>query len=341
MRAAYFEAHGGREVLKVGELPTPEPGPGEVRVRTVAFALNHLDVWVRRGWKGLELTLPHIGGSDGAGVVDAVGPGVSAWKPGDEVVLSAGYFCTRCRACLEGKENLCESFHLFGEHRNGTGAEYFVVPERNLLKKPEGLSWEEAAAIGVTFLTAWHMLVTRARLRLDETVLVQGASAGVGVAAIQIAKLHGARVIALTSSEEKAARARDLGADEVVNYRTEDAKARLRSLAPKGVDIVFEHVGEATWELSVKALRKGGRLVTCGATTGPHGHTDLRLLFTKQIDILGSTMGTRAELDRVLYWAGHKRIVPIVDRVLPIDEIAEGHRLLEEAEHFGKIVVRP
>jgi len=341
MRAGFFREHGGREVLQVGELPTPTPGVGEVRVKIKAFALNHLDVWVRRGWPSLHLELPHVGGSDGAGIVEAVGPGVTELREGDEVVLSPGWVCGRCKACMTGRENLCADFHLFGEHRAGAAAEYLVCPARNLLPKPPSLSFEDAASVGVIFQTAWHMLVTRARLTLGETVLVHGASSGVGVAGIQIARLFGARVIAMTSSPEKAARARALGADEVINYREEDAKARLRELAPEGVDVVFEHTGQATWALSIKALRPGGRLVTCGATTGPKAETDLRLVFWKQLDIYGSTMGTRQELSEVLRWIEAKRMIPVVDQVLPLDQLAEGHRLIEEAAHFGKIVVRP
>lgn len=341
MRATYFEEHGDRSVLRYGELPTPEPGPGEVRMKVKAVALNHLDVFVRRGWPSLKLELPHIGGSDAAGVVDAVGPGVTDLVPGDEVVLSAGWSCGRCRACLSGHENHCRQFQLFGEHRRGAAAEYFVGPERNFVPKPSAIGFEQAAAVGVTFLTAWHMLVTRADVRLGETVLVHGASAGVSVAGIQIAKLLGARVIATTSSDEKAEKARRLGADVVIDYKSEDLKRRLRELAPAGVEVVFEHTGAPTWDVSVKSLGVGGRLVTCGATAGPKVEMDVRLVFTKQVDILGATMGTRAELVEVLGWLAQGRLEAIIDRVMPLSELAEGHRLLEEAAHFGKIVLVP
>lgn len=340
MKGTFFAEHGERDVLQVGDLPTPEPGPGEVRVRTRAVALNHLDVWVRRGWKGLDLEFPHTGGADAAGVVDVLGPDVEEIAVGDEVVLSPGWHCGHCPKCLTGRENHCPEYHLIGEHRNGAAAEYFVVPARNLLPKPPGLSWTDAASIGVTFITAWHMLVSRAKVQPGETVLIQGASSGVGVAAIQIAKLRDAQVIALTSSPEKASAALALGADEVIDYTRTDPKQRLKELRGRaGVDVVFEHTGEATWELSVKALGVGGRLVTCGATTGPLGKIDIRILFWKQLDLLGSTMGTRAELLECLEHVAAGRLRPVVDRVLPLEEIAEGHRLIEEAAHFGKIVL--
>ncbi len=341
MKAAYLTGHGGLEVLAYGDLPVPEPGPGEARVAVRAVALNHLDVFVRRGWKGLKLAFPHVVGSDAAGVVDAVGPGVEGLAVGDAVVLAAGWSCGRCRACLAGNEHLCRQYHLFGEHRGGAGAGRFVAPARNLLPKPDGLSFVDAAAVGVAYLTAWHMLVTRAQVRLGETVLVHGASAGVSVAGIRIARRLGARVIATTSSPQKAARAQELGADAVIDYTREDLKARLKALAPEGVEVVFEHPGAATFDLSVKALAQGGRVVTCGATTGPEVALDLRRLFMKQASLLGSTMGTRAELMAVLdeVAAGNLRVV--VDRVLPLSEIHEGHRALESGAHFGKIVLEP
>ncbi|MDF1565619.1 MAG: zinc-binding dehydrogenase [Deltaproteobacteria bacterium] len=339
IRAAALVGHGGPEVLQLKDLPLPEPGPGEVRVRPRAVALNHLDVWVRKGWRGLELGFPHVVGADAAGVVDAVGEGVTDLDPGEEVVLSAGHFCGRCIDCIAGRENLCSEYHLFGEHRPGCAAEAFVAPRRNLLRKPEGLDFEVAAAVGVATLTAWHMLTARARLRRDETVLVHGASSGVGCAAIQIARHRGARVIASTSSDEKAERAAALGADEVINYRAEDLKVRLKSLAPGGVDVVFEHTGELTWPISVRALKVGGRLVTCGATTGHAASIDLRVLFARQLELLGSTMGTRSELATCLELAARGPLAPVIDRVLPLEEIHAGYAALEAADHHGKIVL--
>ncbi len=339
IRAATLVGHGGPEVLELRTLPLPEPGPLEVRVRTRAVALNHLDVWVRKGWRGLELTFPHVVGADAAGRVEALGEGVDDLEIGEAVVLSAGHFCGRCFACVSGRENLCPKFHLFGEHRSGCAAEAFVAPRRNLLRKPEGLSFESAAAVGVSTLTAWHMLTARARLKKGETVLVHGASSGVGCAAIQIARHRGARVIASTSTAEKVARAKALGAHEVIHHVDEDLRTRLKALAPEGVEVVFEHTGEKTWKASLRALALGGRLVTCGATTGPAAAIDLRVLFSRQIDLLGSTMGTPAELATCLELAEQGPLAPVIDRVIPLEEIASGYRALEDARHHGKIVV--
>ncbi len=340
MKAAFFEEHGGREVLKVGELAAPEPGPGEARVEVKAFALNHLDIFVRKGWPALKLRMPHICGSDAAGVVESVGPGVSGLSVGDEVVLSAGVSCGRCLQCLRGKENYCRKYHLFGEHRSGAGAELFVAPEGNLLPKPQGLDWAQAASLGVAYLTAWHMLISRAKVTLGDTVLINGASSGVSVAGIQMARLHGARVIASTSSEKKAARARELGASEVIDYTGDDVRSRVKELTGgQGVDVVLEHVGGEVFETSMKCLRTGGRLVLCGATAAPKPRIDLRYVFARHLNVLGATMGTRAELLEVLHWVNERSILPVLDRVISIEEIAEGHRLIEEKQHFGKVVL--
>ncbi len=339
MRAAVLTGHGGPEVLELRDLPLPEPGPGEVRVRPKALALNHLDLWVRRGWPGLDLTFPHIVCSDAAGVVDALGEGVDDLEVGEPVVLSAGHFCGRCIECRSGRENLCAHYHLFGEHRPGCAAEAFVAPRRNLLRKPEKLSFPEAAAVGVSTLTAWHMLSARAKLKANETVLVLGASSGVGSAAIQIARYRDAFVVATTRSTRKAEHARRLGADEVVNTGEEDLKARLKAIAPHGFDVVVEHVGEATFATSVKALARGGRLVTCGATTGPRGLIDLRLLFVRQVSLLGSTMGTPLELATCLELAEAGPLRPAIGQILPFEQIAEAYALLEAGDHLGKIVL--
>src|SRR5574338_487484 len=293
MKAAVIRAHGGPEQVELAELPEPAPGPGEVRVAVRAAALNHLDIWVRRGWSGLSLTFPHILGSDVAGVVDAVGPGVREPRIGDEVVVSPGLGCGRCERCLGGQENLCRRYAILGEHVSGGQADRLVVPARNVLPKPPNLSFEEAAALPLTFLTAWHALVARAGVRPGETVLVHAAGSGVGVAAVQIAKLHGARVIATAGSDAKLARARALGADEAVNYETQDFVKEVKRLTDRrGVEVVFEHVGKKTWEGSILSAALGGRIVTVGATTGYDPLTDLRHVFYPQLSILGSTMGT-------------------------------------------------
>jgi NADPH:quinone reductase-like Zn-dependent oxidoreductase len=342
MRAIAIRAHGGPEVVSLEELPDPVAGPGQVRVAVKAAALNHLDIWVREGWQGLKLSFPHVLGSDAAGVLDEVGPGVHGWKAGDAVVVNPSLGCQRCERCLSGEENLCRRFAILGEHVSGGQAEKLVVPARNVLARPANLSFEQAAAIPLTFMTAWHALVARARVRPGETVLVQAAGSGVGTAAVQIARLLGARVIATAGSEAKLARARELGADEVVNYEAQDLVQEVKRLTDrKGVDVVFEHVGKKTWEKSILAAGVGGRIVTVGATTGHDPLTDLRHVFYRQLSILGSTMGTAGELAEVLRFVEAGKLRPVIDRVLPLASAAEGQALLANRAQFGKIVLVP
>lgn len=341
MRAVYIEGFGGPEVLRFGERPTPEPGPGEVRVRLLAAALNHLDVWVRRGVANPRLTFPHVLGADGAGMVDAVGPGVSeAWR-GKAVVLNPGVSCMRCEACLMGQDNLCPDYGILGEHRDGTYAEYVVVPEVNLVEKPENLSFEEAASFPLTFLTAWQMVVDKLRVQPGETLLVMAAASGVGVAAIQIAKLFGARVIAAAGSEAKLARARALGADEGVNYREPSWHKRVRALTGgKGVDAVADSTGKAFWEGVIKATKNGGRIALVGATSGYEAVTPLGHVFFRQLTIYGSTMGPKARLFKIARFFESGAFKPVVDRVLPLEEAAKAQRILEERQASGKIVLK-
>jgi NADPH:quinone reductase-like Zn-dependent oxidoreductase len=342
MKAIRVPRHGGPEVLEIADLPDPRPGPGEVLVEIRAAGVNHLDTWVRRGMPGMKLPLPMIPGSDGAGVIAATGPGVTEWKVGDQVFVSPGYSCGRCEACGSGQEPLCRDYGLLGEHRDGLQAERVVLGARQVLPLPEGLSFEEGAAFPLVFLTAWHMLVARAGLRPGDDVLIQAGGSGVGTAAIQIARLFGARVLATVGSEEKAAKAKALGADQVINYRTTDVlDAARRATGKRGVDIVVESTGQETWEKSVQCLARGGRLVTCGATTGHEATTDLRFVFFKGLSILGSTMGSRAELLRVARFVGERRLRPIIDRVLPFEKVADAHRALQERATFGKIVLTP
>jgi NADPH:quinone reductase-like Zn-dependent oxidoreductase len=342
MKAIAIRAHGGPEVVNLEELPDPQPQPGEVVVRVKAAAMNHLDIWVRIGWPGLKLAFPHVLGSDVSGVVEAVGAGVSGVKVGDEVVVNPSLGCGRCEQCLSGHENLCRRFAILGEHVSGGMAERLAVPARNVLPKPKNLSFEEAAAVPLTFMTAWHALVARAQLRLGETVLVHAAGSGVGVAAVQIAKLLGATVIATAGSDAKLQRARQLGADHVVNYETQDFVQEVRRITEKrGVEVVFEHVGKKTWEKSILAAGIGGRIVTVGATTGYDPLTDLRHVFFRQLSILGSTMGTGGELLEVLRFVGEGKLKPVVDKVLPLAEARQGQELLSNRAQFGKIVLRP
>ncbi len=342
MRALVLRAHGGLDQVSLEALPDPQPAPGEVRVRVRAAALNHLDLWVRQGWPQLKLTFPHVFGSDMAGEVDAAGAGVPASLLGARVVIVPGLSCGGCPHCLAGDDNLCRSFRLLGEHLSGGQAELVTVPARNVLPLPDGLSFVEAAALPVTFQTAWHMLTAQAPVGPDSWLLVHAAGSGVGSAAVQIGKLFGARVVATAGSEEKCEKARALGADVTVNHAREDfAQVVRRVTGQRGVDVVFEHTGAATWEKSLRALATGGRLVTCGATTGHDVNIDLRFLFTRQVALLGSTMGTRAELATVLDLAGQRRLRPIIDRVLPLSEGVRAQQLLESRQAFGKIVLEP
>ncbi len=340
MRAILIPKHGGPEVLQYAEIADPKPGPNEVLVRVHACALNHLDLWVRQGLNGVTFPLPLVPGSDIAGEVAGVGELAARVRPGDKVVLAPGVSCGQCAACAAGKDNECRKYTPLGYGRNGGCAEYVVAPEANVLPMPAGLSFEEAAAVPLVFLSAWHMLVARARLQPGEEVLIIGAGSGVGSAAIQIAKLTGARVIATAGSSAKLDKARELGADELINHAQQKISDEVRRLTGKrGVDVVFEHVGTATWEQSILSLAIGGRLVTCGATTGFAAQLDLRYLFARQLSLLGSYMGSRAELYTVLKLVGEKRLHPVIDRVFPLAEAAQAHRRMEQREQFGKIVL--
>ncbi len=342
MKAVAIRAHGGPEVVNIEELPDPQPGPGQVVVAVKAAAMNHLDIWVRKGWPGLKLAFPHVLGSDVAGVIEAVGPGVDAVKVGDAVVVNPSLGCGRCERCLSGAENLCRRFVILGEHVSGGQAEKIAISAKNVLPKPANLSFEQAAAVPLTFMTAWHALVHRAKLRIGETVLVHAAGSGVGVAAVQIAKLLGARVIATAGSDAKLEKAKGLGADHVVNYETQDFAQEVKKLTDKrGVEVVFEHVGKMTWEKSLLAAGVGGRIVTVGATTGYDPPTDLRHVFFRQLSILGSTMGTGGDLIEVLRFVSEGKLRPVVDRVLPLGEVRAAQGLLAERAQFGKIVLRP
>ena len=341
MIAVVLDGHGGPEVLRLGDVATPPPGPGQVRVRVEACALNHLDLWIRRGLPRHKLTFPHVLGADVAGKVDALGPGVSGLATGDAVVLNPGLSCGRCVECLAGRDNLCDGYQLLGEDCWGGYAEHVVVPVANVVARPAGLSVEEAAAIPLTFLTAWQMLVELARVRPGETVVVLAAGSGVGVASVQIAKLHGARVIATASTAAKLERARALGADETFNYCEQDLVAETKRLTGgRGADIVVEHVGAETWPKSLRATRRGGRIVTCGATSGHDARTDLRHVFFRQLQIFGSTMGSKSSLLTILGHVAAGRLRPVLDRVFPLSAASDAHRHLEARTGFGKVVLR-
>ncbi len=343
MRAARVSEHGGVERIEFVEVPKPVPGPGEVRVLVRASGLNHLDTWVRRGVPGHRFPLPLILGSDGAGLVDAVGDGVRRVEPGQDVVLLPGVSCGVCPACLEGLDNLCPDYSILGEARDGTCAEFVVVPEANVAPKPANLGYVEAAAVPLVFQTAWSMLIRRAELRPGETVLIHAGGSGVGSAAVQIARLFGARVIATAGTPEKCQHALDLGADHAIDYTaTEDFAKDVRALVGRaGVDVVFEHVGAVTFAGSMKCLARGGRLVTCGATTGGQVEISLHQVFFKNLSILGNTMGRKADLLRILQLVEAGRLRPVLSQTLPLAALREAHTLLESRAVFGKLVVEP
>jgi NADPH:quinone reductase-like Zn-dependent oxidoreductase len=344
MRAALFRRHGGPEVLEIADVPAPTPGPHEVQVRVTATALNHIDVWMRRGLPALHLALPHVSGGDVCGTISALGAGVTGFTEGERVVLNPGLSCGHCAACLGGRDNLCPDFRMLGEQTWGGHAEYVVVPVANLVPVPRAevaLDDTEIAAVPIVFITAWQMLVDRAQIRQGETVLVLAAGSGVGSAAIQIAKLWGARVIATASTDAKLAAARALGADETINTTTAELVAEVKRLTNRrGADIVVEHVGAATFPKSVVSCAKGGRIVTCGATDGFEPVLNLRHVFWRQLSILGSTLAAKSRLFEVMALMGKGRLKPVVHCVLPLADVAEGHRLIESRAAFGKIVLR-
>jgi NADPH:quinone reductase-like Zn-dependent oxidoreductase len=338
--AVVLMTHGGPEVLVRETIILPEPGPREVLVRVRAVAINHLDIWVRRGLPNLKLVYPHRLGSDIVGEVESLGPGARGVKVGERVVVSPGVSCGVCERCLSGQDNLCRHYAILGEHTSGGYSRHVVVPDANLLSYPGELPFTQAAAVPLAFLTAWQMVVEKARVRPGQTVLVQAAGSGVSSAAIQIAKLYGARVIATTGTDAKAERARSLGADDVINYATQDFVAEVKKLTGKrGVDAVIEHVGGEVMAKSVLATAAGGRIVTCGATAGYEPKIDLRHVFFRQIEILGSTMGSKGSLFVILEHVKAGRLRPVVDRVLPLWDAREGHGVLEARQAFGKVVL--
>ena len=340
MEAVIFKQHGGPQVLQLAEVPDPQIKANEVLVEVRACALNHLDVWVRNGLPGIKIPLPHILGNDIAGVVREVGESATWVKAGDEVMIHPGVSCGHCGACLAGRDNMCDEYDIIGYRRDGGYAELVAVPAVNVIPKPGNLSWPEAAALPLVTLTAWHMLVAQAQVQPGENVLVHAAGSGVGSVGIQIAKLHGARVITTASSNEKLAKARELGADETIDYTRDDWPKEVKRLTNgRGVDVVFEHTGAATWPGSILSLKKGGRLVTCGATSGFDAHTDLRHVFYRHLTIMGSMMGSKSDLLAAMKFIESGRIRAVVDRVLPLAEARKAHELMEDRAQFGKLVL--
>ncbi|MDA1194230.1 MAG: zinc-binding dehydrogenase [Planctomycetota bacterium] len=343
MRCVVIREHGSYDKLQFEERETPEPGPGEVRVRVRAAGLNHLDVWVRRGVPGHAFPLPMVPGCDGSGEIDALGAGVRGLEPGQRVLIGPGVTAGDDECTAAGADHLSPTYGIFGETRDGTCAEYVVIPARNAIPIADSISFEDAAAFPLATLTAWNMVMRRAQLRPGETVLVHAAGSGVSTAAIQIAKLAGAgKILATTSSAAKAARARELGADEVLDYSDPAWSKQVRkATAGRGVDIVVDHVGTATFGASLKTLVRGGRYVFCGATTGPVAELHLNLVFFKNLAVLGSTMGSLGDMHQLVRLLEAGQLRPIVDAVLPLADVAEAHRRLEAREVFGKIVLVP
>jgi len=341
MKAVTIRAHGGPEVVRVEEVETPTASPEEVVLQVRAAALNHLDLWVRLGRPGMDLAFPHVLGSDAAGIVAEVGDGVQGLAPGDEVILNPGLPCGRCEACRRGQQSECERYTIVGLGRWGTFAERLAVPADRLRPKPAHLDWHQAAALPLAHLTAWRMLMTRARLGAGETVLIHGIGGGVALAALQLAKLAGAWAIVTSSSDEKLRRADRLGADATVNYRAEPdvAKAVVGATGGRGVDVVVDTVGAATWPVDFAAVRRGGRIVNCGTTSGAEATTPLHALYWKQVTVLGSTMGSDEDFRRMLAAVEAGALAPVVHRTWPLEEAPAALACMEVGEQFGKIVL--
>ena len=340
MKAVLFREHGGPEKLSYEDVPMPAIGPGEVLVRVKACALNHLDIWIRQGNPAYPMPLPHVSGSDIAGVVEQVGSHTEGVNVGQRVFVSPGLSCWNCENCLAGRDNFCRTYSLIGAMTHGGYAEYVKVPFRNVMPIPENLSFEQAAAFPLVSVTASHMLFALAGLRYGETVLVMGAGSGVGSMAVQLAKLAGARVITTVGTDDKIPKAVVLGADAVINHAKENVAERVKLLTEgKGVDVAIEHIGPSVWETGVQSLSKGGRLITCGATTGAEVKLDLRYLYSRQLTIKGSYMGTRAELVKAAELMGQKRLIPVIDRTYPLKDARAAQELMLSRKFFGKIIL--
>jgi len=345
MKAVVFHEHGGFDKLKYQEVPEPQISPDEVLIKVRAASANYNDVWARQGLPGMDILLPHISGSDIAGEVVGVGEEVRSISLGDEIVVHPGISCRRCYACTMGEEFFCREFKIWGFQTgplDGGHAEYAKLPEVNLLPKPKNLSWEEAASLPLILETVWRMLVTRARISPGDFVLIWGAGGGLGSMAVQVCRLFGARAIAVAAGEEKLAYAAELGAEFTINRKEQDVYQEVRRITDRrGVDVVFEHVGEATWTESVRSMRWGGTLVVCGATTGFEAATDLRFLWNKQLTFMGSHLGSKAELMEALRFVERGEIKPVVSKTFPLKDVAMAQEMMESDTVIGKIVYVP
>jgi NADPH:quinone reductase-like Zn-dependent oxidoreductase len=340
MRAAVIHRNGGLEELVLADIPEPAPGRGEVAIRVKAAGLNHLDIWMRMGRPGLRFNFPHPLGSDAAGLIHAIGEGVEDLSVGAEVVINPGIACMRCEWCLRGQHSECPDFGIVGQIRHGSFAEVLTVPAECVYPKPAHLSWEEAAALPLAHLTAWRMLYTRGQLQPGETVLIHGVGGGVALALLQLARASGAEVFVTSSSDEKLARARELGAAHTINYRNEDVAARVLEITDgRGVDICLDTVGAQTWPINFAAVRKAGRIVHCGITTGPTAEVQISGLYWRQLNVLGSTMGTHEEFRKLLRFVSATGLRPVMDSTYPLDEARAAQERMEKGEQFGKIAL--
>ncbi|MEJ2294059.1 MAG: zinc-binding dehydrogenase [Candidatus Lokiarchaeota archaeon] len=343
MKAAIIEEHGNIDYLKVGQIEVPKINPNEILIETKYSALNHIDLFVIKGWPALDLPLPHVIGSDGSGIIKEVGRDITLFDEGDRVAINPGLSCGKCFFCLSGKQNFCKQFSILGEHQWGTFSEYFKIPEFNVIKIPDNFKLDLAAAAPLTFLTAWRMLNTQAKLKAEEYIFIHGAGGGVSTAAIQIAKHLGANVITSTSSKEKMEKALKLGADHVINYveNPEYSKSIYTEIThKKGVDVVIDSVGKDTFQNSIQLLKPGGRLVIPGATTGPISEVDLRQIFWKQLKVIGSTMSNQKEFREVMDLIFLNKFRPVIDKIFPLEKITEAEQYLSKHQQFGKIVLR-
>ncbi len=340
MKAILFHQHGGPDVLEYTEIPTPEPGPGQVLIRLHAAALNRLDIWVRNGWPGIKLEYPHIPGADGAGEIAELGFGVSGWQIGDKVCINANLGCGYCEYCLAGKDNLCQHWKLLGESLRGTYCEYITVPSRQLYKLPHDFDYITAAAAGLVYQTAWHSLIVKGGLRPSDTVLIVGASGGVNTASIEIAKFAGAQVIVIGSNKEKLNLAAAMGADILINRTIEPDWAKSVYLATKkqGADIVVDNIG-STFPLSFRAARKGGKILTVGNTGNPKIEIDNRYIFSKQLTIIGSSMGTLQDFNQVMTLVANRKLKVALDKTFPLKDAGSAQTRLENGEQFGKVTL--
>ena len=341
MKAIVITEHGELDKVKLADIANPKPAAGEVLIQVKSAALNHLDIWVRKGRRGVTLSMPHVLGSDGAGVVSEIGAGVEGIAVGDEVLINPGLSCGKCEFCRRGEQSECVSFSIVGMGRHGTFAEYVVVPAGNVYRKPAHLSFDEAAALPLAYVTAWRMLMTRAELKPGQTLLIHGIGGGAALAALQLAKLAGAVVIVTSSSDEKLKRAEQLGANNRINYKTSDVASAVRDITGgRGVDVVLETVGAATWPIDFACVRRGGKIVICGVTSGPTAETNLQALYWNQVTVMGSTMGSNDDFRGMLSAVSAAKLKPVIDSVCTIDKFREAMIKMEQGAQFGKIVLK-